>query len=220
MAIVALIYIKTINKGEKDMNWKIGCGIATACGLFFTLVLGLALMGKYNTLVRSDEAVTQQWSNVESVYQRRLDLLPNLANVVERYAKHEAGTLEIVAKARSMKPEVKLTQEVLENPESLKKFQAAQGEIASLVSRLISITENYPNLKADRQFENLFVEVTGSENRISVERRRYNEAVFNLNSDIRSIFGSFANIFAGVQRRTPFKADEAASKAPTLMKPI
>ena len=148
-------------------------------------------------------------------------MLPNLANVVERYAKHEQGTLTavIAARASATKPELKLTPEVLENPESMAKFNKAQGELSGLFSKLMVVTENYPNLKADVQFINLQHEIAGSENRISVERRRYNEAVQDLNTYIRGLWGSFVNRFADVKLRTPFKAEEGANKAPKLMQP-
>lgn len=200
-------------------GWQIGCLVVGGLAVFFVIIMAFAFFGTYNSIVKLDETCSAQWGNVESVYQRRLDLLPNLANVVERYAKHESETLKLVTEARSMKPTIKMTPEMLENPESLKKFQAFQGDISNLVSRLISVQENYPNLKADAQFLNFQHEIAGTENRISVERRRYNESVLELNSKIRSIWGSVVNGFAGVQKRAPFQADEAAKHAPKLMEP-
>lgn len=199
--------------------WQIVLLGMLGMGVLAVIVAIMAFFGTYKSIVTRDEACNREWGNVENVYQRRLDLLPNLANVVERYAKHEGDTLRLVAEARSMKPEIKLTPEVLNNPEQLKKFQQAQGDISSLVSRMISVQENYPNLKADTQFLNLQTEIAGTENRISVERHRYNESVFELNSFIRGPWGAFVNGFCGVSKRTAFQADEEAKHAPKLMQP-
>lgn len=200
--------------------WQIGCLVISLVVGLMSLICLFSGYGVYNQIVTRDEACNREWANVENVYQRRYDLLPNLANVVERYAKHESDTLKVVAEARSMKPEIKLTPELLEKPEQLKKFQQAQGEISSLVSRLLSVQENYPNLKADTQFINLQTEIAGSENRIAVERRRYNESVFELNSYIRTPLGAVINMLAGVQHRSPFQADQEAQHAPKIMQPV
>jgi LemA protein len=190
-----------------------------AVAVFVVFIIGTAFYGAYNDIVAKDERCKTQWGNVENVYQRRLDLLPNLANVVERYAKHEKETLAVVAQARSMKPEIKMTPELLNDPSALKKFNQAQGDISSLVSRLLSVQENYPNLKADQQFLNLQTEIAGTENRIAVERRRYNETVNDLNTTIRGLWGKFVNGFAGVAMRSAFEADADARHAPKIMAP-
>jgi LemA protein len=180
------------------------------------LIAVLLVAGQYNKSVKLDEECTQSAGDVQSTYQRRLDLLPNLANTVERYAKHESGTLTAVAEARSMKPTITLTKDVLEDPEQMKKFQKQQGELASLVSRLISVQESYPNLKADEQFLNLQREIAGTENRINIARKDYNAHVAVLNENVRGFFSHIAADMAGVHKRTPFEADEGAQHAPKL----
>ena len=187
-------------------------------GLFMCgLVCVLFIAGQYNKSVSLDEECKQAMGDVQSTYQRRLDLLPNLANVVERYAQHEKGTLQAVAEARSMKPSITLSKEVLEDPDQLKKFEKQQGELASLFSRLISVQEQYPNLKADEQFLNLQREIAGTENRINIARKDYNAHVATLNINVRGFFSSIAANMAGVKMRTEFQADEAVAHAPSIM---
>lgn len=199
-------------------KWILGTLIVFGFGGLSFIMVAISGLGVYNTLIAKDEAANAQWANVENVYQRRLDLLPNLANTVERYAKHESGTLEavIAARASASRPELKLTPDVLESPDLMAKFNKAQSEISSVFSRLMVVQEQYPNLKADGQFLNLQHEIAGTENRISVERRRYNETVQDVNTYTRSFFPSFINGFAKVKIRTPFKAEESANKAPVL----
>lgn len=153
-------------------------------GLLATLCLALSGCG-YNTIQTQDEAVTAAWSNVVNAYQRRADLVPNLVATVKGIAAQEQAVFIGVAEARSRATSIQLTPEMLNDPEALKKFQAAQGELAGALKSLIAISENYPQLKSDQNFLALQSQLEGSENRIAVERNRYIEAVQTYNGTIR-----------------------------------
>lgn len=153
-------------------------------GLLATLCLALSGCG-YNTIQTQDEAVTAAWSNVVNAYQRRADLVPNLVATVKGIAAQEQAVFIGVAEARSRATSIQLTPEMLNDPEALKKFQAAQGELAGALKSLIAISENYPQLKSDQNFLALQSQLEGSENRIAVERNRYIEAVQTFNGTIR-----------------------------------
>lgn len=169
------------------------------------LVGGCAVVSK-NQFVKLDEGVTAAWANVETVLQRRFDLIPNLVNTVKGYAAHEKGTLEEITKLRSQWGEARTMNEKVETANQL------QGMLA----RLLLVVERYPELKANQNFMALQDELAGTENRISVERRRYNEAVQAYNTAIRSFPGSlWAGLF-GFERRKPFEAAAAAAQAPKV----
>lgn len=172
-------------------------------------------MTAYNSLVSKDEKVGEAWSNVENQYQRRSDLIPNLVNTVKGYATHEKETLEDVVAARSKATQTSVDIADL-TPEKLKAYQQAQGEIGSALGRLLAITENYPELKANENFKELQAQLEGTENRISVERRNFNEAAKTYNTSIRRFP---ANILAGMfgfEKRPYFEAQEGAEKAPEV----
>ncbi len=173
-------------------------------------------MGTYNRLVTSEEAVTSAWSQVENVYQRRADLIPNLVETVKGYAAHERETLEGVINARSKATQVTVGKEAVENPQALAKFQQAQGELSSALSRLMVVVERYPDLKANQNFLALQSQLEGTENRITVERRRYNETAQAFNT-MRRRFPTvlFANL-GGFGAKTYFEAQEGAEKAPAV----
>ncbi len=139
----------------------------------------------YNTLQVKDEAVTAAWSEVQNQYQRRSDLVPNLVNVVKGYAKHEEQVLTEVTQARSNVAGLKVDKEVLEDPALLEKYQQAQSQLTGALSRLIAVSENYPDLKANTQFQELQVQLEGTENRIAVARNRYITTVQDYNSYVR-----------------------------------
>lgn len=139
----------------------------------------------YNTLQVKDEAVTAAWSEVQNQYQRRADLVPNLVNVVKGYAAHEEQVLTEVTQARANVAGLKVDQEVLENPELFQRYQEAQSQMTSALSRLLAVTENYPDLKANQQFRDLQVQLEGTENRIAVARNRYITTVQDFNSYAR-----------------------------------
>ena len=152
-----------------------------------TLLATLTLSGcGYNTIQTTDESVTASWSEVVNQYQRRADLVPNLVNVVKGYAAHEKGVLEAVTIARSRVGSIQATPELVNDPQAFAKFQAAQGELSSALSRLLVVSENYPQLKADKSFGDLMAEVAGSENRIAVARNRFIKAVNEYNITVRT----------------------------------
>jgi LemA protein len=166
----------------------------------------------YNKIVNLEESVTQQWANVESQYQRRLDLIPNLVKTVKGYADFEQETLTKVIEARAKATSVNIDANNL-NAETFQKFQQAQGELSSALSRLMVVVEKYPELKANQNFLELQAQLEGTENRISVERMRYNDNVAAYNKFIKSFM---ANLIFRKSEKPYFKADEAAAKAPEV----
>jgi LemA protein len=153
-------------------------------GLLAACVLALSGCG-YNTIQTQDEAVTAAWSEVVNQYQRRADLIPNLVNVVKGFAAQEQKVLIGVTEARARATSIQVTPELLDDPEALRKFQAAQGELTGALKSLIAISENYPELKSDQNFRDLQAQLEGTENRIAVARNRYIEAVQTFNATIR-----------------------------------
>ena len=173
------------------------------------------LISAYNGLVSKDESVSTAWSNVENQYQRRADLIPNLVNTVKGYAEHEKETLEAVVAARSKATQMTIDADNL-TPEKLKEYQKAQGEIGSALGRLLAITENYPNLKANENFKELQAQLEGTENRISVERRNFNEVARSYNTAIRTFRRTIIAGMLGFDKRPYFEAEEGANKAPEV----
>ena len=169
----------------------------------------------YNGLVKMDEGVNTAWSNVENQYQRRADLIPNLVNTVKGYAAHEKETLEAVMSARSKATQMTIDAENL-TPEKLKEYQKAQGEIGSALGRLLAITEAYPDLKANENFKELQAQLEGTENRISVERRNFNETARSYNTAIRTFPKTIIAGMCGFDKRPYFEAEEGANKAPEV----
>ncbi len=182
------------------------------------LIIGYSMFkNSYNNFVLLEEGVNQKWAQVENVYQRRADLIPNLVEVVKGYASHERETLEAVVNARSkVGGQVNIGPEVLNNPEAFAQFQQTQGALTSALQRLMVVVERYPELKADQRFADLQTQLEGTENRISVERGRFNESVQQYNSAVR-VFP--ANIMAGIfgfDQKNYFKADSGSEKAPQV----
>lgn len=173
------------------------------------------LKGSYNSMVTKDEEVKTAWSQVENQYQRRMDLIPNLVNTVKGYASHERQTLEGVVNARAQATQTVIDPSNL-NEQSLKKFQAAQGELTNALSRLMIILERYPDLKANQNFLELQAQLEGTENRISVERKRFNEAARSYNTYIRSFPRNILAGMFGFQPKPYFTADPGAEKAPKV----
>ncbi|HEX9078347.1 MAG TPA: LemA family protein [Desulfuromonadaceae bacterium] len=183
----------------------------------FILLLTLLSGCGYNTMQANEEAVNAAWGNVESAYQRRADLVPNLVEVVKGYAKHEADTLKAVTEARAKVGSVQMGKDVLGNPAALGKFQQAQGELSGALSRLMVVVEKYPDLKANQNFMDLQKQLEGTENRINVARERYNEAVQLFNTSIRTFPNSLTNsLLLHLNRKEPFKAEEGAKVAPKV----
>lgn len=180
------------------------------------LLTGLAGCG-YNTIQQNDEAVIAAWGDVEASYQRRADLIPNLVEVVKGYAAHEKETLTAITEARAQVGKVQLGADVINNPQAMANFQAAQGSLTSALSRLMVVVEKYPDLKADQNFRDLQHQLEGTENRINVARVRYNEAVRVFNTSIRTFPSNLTNnLLLKLPRREPFKAEEGAAKAPAV----
>jgi len=184
-------------------------------------ILGFGLYsffgGNYNKMVSMEEEVKSQWGQVQNVYQRRLDLIPNLVATVKGYASHESEVFTQIAEARSKAGGVmKVSDEVLNDPEAFKRFQQAQGELSGALQRLLVVTENYPELKADQNFLALQDQLEGTENRIAVERQGYNDVVKTYNVFIKQFPRSIIANMSGFREKTYFSADEAAQKAPTV----
>ena len=170
----------------------------------------------YNTLQVKDEAVTAAWSEVQNQYQRRADLVPNLVNVVKGYAAHEEQVLTEVTQARANVAGLKVDQEVLENPELFQRYQEAQSQMTSALSRLLAVTENYPDLKANQQFRDLQVQLEGTENRIAVARNRYITTVQDFNSYARQFPQVMTAKVIGMDTKPNFSAEQSAQKAPIV----
>lgn len=178
-------------------------------------LLSMASCSMYNRPVELEEKVSTAWSQVQNQYQRRADLIPNLVETVKGYAKHEQSTLTEVMEARAKATQVTISAENLDEA-SLKRFQQAQGEVSSALGRLMAVAENYPNLKANQNFLELQAQLEGTENRIAVERRNFNEAVREYNTFIRRFPNNlFAGMF-GFKTKAYFEADPGAEKAPTV----
>ncbi|MFQ5865246.1 MAG: LemA family protein [bacterium] len=195
---------------------KIFLGIAIVL-----VVLGFmgfsTIKGTYNSLVALDEGINGAWAQVQNVYQRRADLIPNLVETVKGYASHERETLEAViqARANATRPQINAG-EILQNPQLFQQFEQAQNQLGAALGRLMVVIERYPDLKANVNFIRLQDELAGTENRIAVERRRFNETVRSYNQRIRTFPTiMFAGIF-GFQQRPYFQASEAAQEAPQV----
>jgi len=174
-------------------------------------------IGIHNNIIALEEGVRSQWAQVENTYQRRYDLIPNLVATVQGEADFEKSTLTAVVEARSrMGGVVKVDQNMLGNAESVKRFENAQASLGSALQRLLMVTENYPNLKANQGFQDLRIQLEGSENRISVERKRYNETVQAYNTFIRQFPNSLLAGFSGATPKVPFAAQVEAQTAPKV----
>ncbi len=186
----------------------------------FLLVVALLIVGwitsTYNQLVQLDEMTNQAWAQVENQYQRRYDLIPNLVETVKGYAKHEREVFIQVTEARARVGQINITPEVLKDPQAFEKFQQAQDALGSALSRLLAVAENYPQLKANENFLQLQAQLEGTENRISVERRRYNEVVQKYNTYIRRFPTNIIAGMFGFKERPYFKAAEQAQQAPKV----
>jgi LemA protein len=171
----------------------------------------------YNTMQTNEEAVKAAWGDVEATYQRRNDLIPNLVEVVKGYASHEKETLTAVTEARAKVGTIQMSKDMLDDPQALAKFQSAQGEMTSALSKLMVVVEKYPDLKANQNFQDLQHQLEGTENRINVARTRYNKAVEVFNSSIRTFPNSLTNsLLLHLKLKEPFKAEAGAEKAPKV----
>ena len=188
-------------------------------GLIITIVVIalVALWGisSYNGLVSMDENVSNQWANVETQYQRRSDLIPNLVNTVKGYAKHESQTLEAVMAARSQATQVKVDPSNC-TPQQLAAYQKAQGDVTTALGKLLAITENYPDLKANQNFLELQSQLEGTENRINVARKDFNDSAKEYNTSLRRFPRNIIASMFGFEKRNYFEAEAGAEKAPKV----
>ncbi|MBP1676808.1 MAG: LemA family protein [Bacteroidetes bacterium] len=191
-------------------------GIIVLIAIAGILILGVFWgISKYNGLVSKDEAVNGQWANVENQYQRRADLIPNLVATVKGYAKHESETLEGVVAARAKATQVTVDADNLTS-EKLQKYQAAQGELTSALGKLLMITENYPELKANQNFIELQSQLEGTENRITTERGRFNDLAKEFNASIRKFPTNIIASITGFDKKAYFEAEAGSEKAPKV----
>lgn len=181
--------------------------------IIIAVIAGLAALAipGYNRLQGLDENVNAQWSEVVSQYQRRADLVPNLVETVKGYARHEEAVFTQVTEARAKVGSVQLTPDMLGDEAAMQRFQAAQGELTSALSRLLVVAENYPDLKANTNFENLMTQLEGTENRIVTARRNYIESVQTFNTAVRTFPTSLIARFAGLSRRAQFTVENEAA---------
>lgn len=184
-----------------------------ACIIVGALVVWMII--SYNGMVSLEESVTTEWANVQTQYQRRSDLVPNLVNTVKGYAQHESETLENLVSARAKATQITVDAESL-TPEKMQQIQEAQGELTSALGKLLAITENYPDLKANQNFSELQAQLEGTENRIAESRRLYNEKVKAYNVGIRRFPASMVAGIFGFEKKIPFEADAAAQQAPQV----
>ena len=179
------------------------------------LILVMWGVGGYNSLVEMDENVNNRWANVESQYQRRSDLVPNLVNTVKGYATHEKSTLEAVMQARSQATQVKIDPATC-TPQQLAAYQKAQGDVTTALGKLLAITENYPQLKANENFQELQSQLEGTENRIAVARNDFNAAAKEYNTAIRRFPKNLIAAIGGFTKHTYFEAEAGTEKAPKV----
>ncbi len=201
------------------MNKKLGIGCGTF--LIIVLVIGVVLIGwgikVNNNMVKHDENVKEKWGQVENVYQRRFDLIPNLVATVKGYAAHEKETFIAVTEARSkVGGQINISDKVLNNPQAFNQFQQAQSSLTSALQRLMVVVEKYPDLKANENFLNLQNQLEGTENRIAVERRRFNEAAREFNTYIKVFPNSIIASFRNFKEKAYFLSTEGAKTAPKV----
>ncbi len=194
----------------------IGCGVVACVAVLVAVVAVITGIGTYNRLVGLDEQVKTAWAQVENVYQRRADLIPNLVSTVEGAADFERSTLTDVIEARSRATAVQLTPEMLADPQAFARFEQAQNGLGSALSRLMVVIERYPELKANQNFIQLQDELAGTENRIAVERRRFNETAQQYNSTVRRFPTVFFARWFGFDERAYFQAAPGAEEAPEV----
>lgn len=183
-------------------------------GVLILIMVGGTLT-TYNGLIAKDEAVATAWGNIQSQYQRRADLIPNLVNTVKEYAKHESETLENVMAARAKATQITVNADNL-TPEKLKQYQAAQGELSQALGRLMAVSENYPNLKANENFSELQAQLEGTENRINESRQIYNSTVQTYNVSVRRFPANIVAGMFGFDKKNQFEAEAGAEKAPKV----
>jgi len=179
------------------------------------IIIYRLFVGTFNSMVNKEEEVTNQWAQVENVYQRRMDLIPNLVNTVKGYADFEKSTLTAVIEARASATQIKVDPKNL-TPEALQKFQQSQGELSQALGRLMVVAEQYPNLKANQNFLELQAQLEGTENRIAVERNKFNDMAKEFNQYVRRFPQNMLAGIYGFSTKAYFEADQGANKAPEV----
>jgi LemA protein len=192
--------------------------VGVVLGVILLVVVSLVIwaVGINNQLVVQEQNVNEKWAQVQNVYQRRADLIPNLVETVKGFAAQEKGVLEGVTRARASATSIQLTPEALNDPKALERFQAAQGQLTGALSRLMVTVERYPELKSNQNFMALQTQLEGTENRIAVERRNYNTAVRDYNTRIRLFPGNIVANFAGYRPKAFFEAAPDAATPPKV----
>ena len=180
------------------------------------LIVGFMVTGIYNDIVGREQDVNTKWAQVQNAYQRRADLIPNLVNTVKGYAAHERETLESVTASRSQVGSIQASPDILNRPAEFEKFQQAQASLSSALSRLLVVVERYPDLKANQNFLELQNQLEGTENRISVERKRFNESAQAYNTRIKQVPAVLVARLFGFQEKQYFQAAAGADRAPTV----
>ena len=180
------------------------------------LIVGFSVLGTYNGIVASQQSVESQWAQVQNVYQRRMDLIPNLVATVKGYAAHESQTLEAVTASRAQVGSLQAGPNILNNPEQFQKFQQAQTGLSNALSRLLVVVERYPDLKANQNFLELQSQLEGTENRIAVERRRFNETAQAYNTKILQFPANIVARMFGFQQKAYFQGAAGSEKAPVV----
>lgn len=181
------------------------------------VIAGFTIMGQYNNMVSLDEQVKTKWGQVENVYQRRYDLIPNLVKTVQAYADHEKELFQTITEARAKAGGVlNISEEILNDPETFRRFQEVQGELSQVLQRMMVVVEQYPNVKADQNFLALQAQLEGTENRIAVERKRFNEAVNQYNAHIKKFPQVIVAGMFGFKEKAYFKAEAGAENAPAV----
>lgn len=199
----------------KNKGMMIGCAI----GVVVLLAVGMLVawgVSSYNNMVSLDQEVIKQWSQVENQYQRRADLIPNLVNTVKGYADFEKEVLTKVTEARARVSQFNITPELLNDPQAFAKFQSLQGELSGALSRLLVTVENYPQLKANENFLQLQAQLEGTENRISVERKKFNEVVQSYNTTIKRFPASMLAGMFGFGEKQYFKSIQGSDTPPKV----
>lgn len=199
----------------KNKGLMIGCGVGA---VIVVIIIGFVLWGVsiYNNLITLEEGVNQSWAQVENQYQRRADLVPNLVNTVRGVADFERETYTAVTEARAKVNQINVTPQMLEDPNAFQQFQSAQGELGNALSRLLVTVENYPQLKANENFMQLQAQLEGTENRIAVERMKFNQTVQNYNTTIRRFPANFIAGITGFNQKQYFQATEGAETVPEV----
>jgi LemA protein len=199
-----------MNKGQMT---GLGC---LAIIVIAALIIGFSFWGTYNKLVTQQQNVESKWAQVENVYQRRADLIPNLVATVKGYASHEKDVLETVTASRSQVGSMRVTPDILNNPAEFQKFQQAQAGLTSALSRLMVVVERYPDLKANQNFLELQSQLEGTENRITVERMRFNEAAQQYNVTLMQFPTNIAARLFGFQKKAYFQSAPGSERAPVV----